>query len=130
MNAIVNLGNPRKEMTVVADAVLERQSTKSLKLTGIEVYQGDSFQLTSPAYGAGMTLDCLEEMTMSGMIGDEDAIIFVGSMGSLSPRITLSDTVLPNPLGCAYYGFDGVWLEQDRVLLKALRAVLTKRDIE
>jgi hypothetical protein len=126
MNTIVNLGNPSKDMTAVADTVLTSHSYESLKLTGIKVYRKEHLLLTSPAYGAGMTLDCLEEMRMTGLIGSNDAIILVGSMGSLSGKINLEDIVLPNPVGCAYYGFDGVWLEQDAQLLEALRKSLGK----
>jgi purine-nucleoside phosphorylase len=126
MNAIVNLGNPSKDMTAIATSVLPGYSAEVLKLTGIKVYRKDNLLLTSPAYGAGMTLDSLEEMRLKGWIGANDAIILVGSMGSLSAKINLEDIVLPNPVGCAYYGNDGVWLEQDAQLLEALTKSLGK----
>ena len=133
MNAVINLGNPAKDMTLVADNVLGRYSEQRLKLTGVRVYQGDGLLVTSPAYGSGMILDALkemnqEEMNQGPLIGDKDSVIFVGSMGSLNLKIKLGDIVLPNPCGCAYYGFDGVWLEQDAALLKALKVALTNRD--
>lgn len=130
MNAVVNLGNPRKDMSAVAHSVLGEYSSDSLKITGIEVYKKEPVLLTSAAYGAGMTLDCLQEMTMSGLIGPDDAILLVGSMGSLSKDIVLSDVVLPNPSCCAYYGFEGAALEQDQHLLERLKESFAKRRIK
>ncbi|MDX6529695.1 MAG: hypothetical protein QOH41_1985 [Blastocatellia bacterium] len=127
MNAIINLGNPSKDMTAVAETVLKGHSCEALKLTGTKLYRKEHLVITSPAYGAGMTLDCLEEMRMRELIRPNDAIILVGSMGSLGAKINLEDIVLPNPVGCAYYGFDGVWLEQEAQLLEALRKSLGKR---
>jgi len=128
MNAVVNLGNPGKDLTHVAVAALGQYSEQRLKLTGVRVYQRDRLLVTSPAYGSGMILDSLEEMNQKHMIGDKDTIIFVGSMGSLNSNIQLGDIVLPNPCGCAYYGFDGVWLGQDAEMLRALKVALANRD--
>ena len=77
-----------------------------------------------------MTLDCLEEMRMSGLLGPNDELVLVGSMGSLSKDIVLGNVVLPNPCGCAYYGFDGVWLQQDQHLLNRLKEVCADRNIQ
>jgi len=130
MNAVVNLGNPRKDMAAVADSVLGEYSRDSLKITGMEIYSKETVLLTSAAYGAGMTLDSLQEMTMRELIGPGDAILLVGSMGSLSKDIVLNDVVLPNPSCCAYYGFEGAWLEQDRHLLNRLREIFAELGIQ
>jgi len=130
MNAIVNLGNPRKGMRVVADAVLGTYSTDDLKITGVEVYRKGNLLLTSATYGAGMTLDSLEELKIKGLVKVDDSIIFVGSMGSLSEeQISLGDIVIPNPCSCAYYGFDGLWLHPDKNLLTVLRTTLADSGI-
>lgn len=117
-------------MAALANTVVPHTSCESLKLTGIQVYRKEHLLLTSPAYGAGMTLDCLEEMKLRKLIGSGDTLVFVGSMGSLGVEIKLGDIVLPNPAGCAYYGYEGVWLEQDRDVLDGLRHSLAQREIQ
>jgi purine-nucleoside phosphorylase len=126
MKAIVNFGNPRKDMAAVADVVLGAYSRDQLKLTGVEIYRKDDFLLTSPVYGAGMTLDALQEMKLNGTIGFGTPIVFVGSMGSLDDQvISLGDVVIPNPVGCAYYGYDRSWIGPDDNLLDSLKKALT-----
>ena len=128
MRVIVNFGNPRKDMITVANAVLGSYSRDDLKITGVETYQNDDLILTSAAYGAGMTLDLLCELKGLGALGD--AVIFVGSMGSFNEEeITLGDVVIPNPSGCAYYGFDGLWLRQDVHLLAAVERALAESGV-
>ena len=130
MKAIVNFGNPRKDMAAVADVVLGTYSRDQLKLTGVEIYRNDDLVLTSPVYGAGMTLDALQEMKLNGLTGLGTPIIFVGSMGSLNEQaISLGNVVIPNPVGCAYYGYDGSWIRPDDNLLDALRKALTTRGV-
>ncbi len=130
MNAIINLGNPRKNMTVVADAILPIYSHDDLKITGVDIYLADNVLMSSATYGAGMTLDALEELKMMSLIGRGDMIVFVGSMGSLNEqRISLGDVVIPNPCGCAYYGFQGLWLQQDEHLLAAVKKALVAREV-
>jgi purine-nucleoside phosphorylase len=128
MKVIVNFGNPRKDMITVANAVLGSYSRDDLKITGVEIYQNGDLILTSAAYGAGMTLDLLCELKRLLAFGD--AIIFVGSMGSFNEEeITLGDIVIPNPSGCAYYGFDGLWLHQDLQMLASLEKALAENGI-
>ena len=130
MNTIVNFGNPRKDMTVVADAVLGVYSTEDLKITGVEIYRKDNLLLTSAAYGAGMTLDTLAELKSKDLFETGDIIMFVGSMGSLNEeKISLGDVVIPNPAGCAYYGFEGSWLQQDEHVLALLTKALAAGSI-
>ncbi len=130
MNAIVNFGNPRKNMTIIADIVLGTYSRDDLKLTGVEIYQKDNIFLTSAAYGAGMTLDALQEMKINGLLERGSAIVFIGSMGSLNEEeISLGDVVIPNPCGCAYYGFNGSWVRQDERLLAWLTNALAANGV-
>lgn len=131
MNAIINLGNPRKDMIAMADIVLGKYSRDVLGITGVEVYQQDHLLVTSPAYGAGMTRDALVELKKKGLVRAGDAIAFVGSMGSLNEEeISLGDVVIPNPCGCAYYGFNGSWLHQDQQLLTSLTKSLVTRGVD
>jgi purine-nucleoside phosphorylase len=130
MKAIINFGNPRKNMSAVADAVLDVHSSIELKITGVELYQSRDLLLTSAAYGAGMTLDLLSELSISGQLQSGDEIVFVGSMGSLNEAdITLGDVVLPNPVGCAYYGFDEQWHGQDAKLLVSIKTALAQHAV-
>ncbi|HJP95325.1 MAG TPA: hypothetical protein VJ875_25470 [Pyrinomonadaceae bacterium] len=130
MNAIINLGNPRKDMSAIIRSTLGTCSTQALKITGIDVFRANGILITSPTYGAGMTLDALCEMTDRSLIGSDDRALFVGSMGSLSGKIKKGEIVIPDPIGCAYYGFDGMWLEQDEDLLNALSTLLAEGGIE
>ena len=130
MKAIVNFGNPRKDMTTVANTVLGSYSRRDLKITGVEIYQQDNLILTSAAYGAGMTLDLLHELKIEDLLEPNNAVIFVGSMGSFNEEnITLGDVVIPNPAGCAYYGFDGTWLHQDEKLLASVESTLAEHGV-
>jgi hypothetical protein len=130
MKVIVNFGNPRKEMTAVADSVLGRCSREDLKITGVEIYQKNNLILTSAAYGAGMTRDLLCELKIKGLLEPGNAVMFVGSMGSFKEEeITLGDVVIPNPSGCAYYGFDGLWLRQDEHLLASVERTLAESGV-
>jgi hypothetical protein len=130
MKVIVNFGNPRKDMITVADAILGSYSREDLKITGVEIYQKDNLILTSAAYGAGMTLDLLCELKMSGLLELGSAVMFVGSMGSFKEdEITLGDVVIPNPSGCAYYGFDGLWLRQDDQLLISIEKTFAESNV-
>ena len=130
MKVIINFGNPRKNMTTVADTVLGSYQRDELKITGVETYQKDNLILTSAAYGAGMTFDALHELKMKGLLDPGNAVVFVGSMGSLNEeKITLGDVVIPNPSGCAYYGFDGLWLGQDEHLLASIEKALAESGV-
>jgi len=130
MNAIVNFGNPRKDMATVANTVLGRYSREDLKITGVEIYRTHNLLVTSATYGAGMTLDALHELKNNGLVKHGNAVVFVGSMGSLKEEeISLGDVVVPNPAGCAYYGFDGLWLRQDENLLTAIESALGDTNI-
>jgi purine-nucleoside phosphorylase len=127
MKVIVNFGNPRKDMITVADAILGSYSREDLKITGVEIYQKNNLILTSAAYGAGMTLDLLHELKNEGLLERGNAVIFVGSMGSFNEEeISLGDVVIPNPSGCAYYGFDGLWLHQDANMLASVEKALAE----
>jgi purine-nucleoside phosphorylase len=131
LKTIVNLGNPRKDMATIADDVLSTYSVDQLKLTGVETYRTNNIILTSPVYGAGMTLDALEEMKLNGSIGTGTSIVFVGSMGSLDEdKISLEDVVIPNPVGCTYYGYDGTWICQETNLLDSLKRSLTTSNVQ
>lgn len=128
MKAIVNFGNPHKAMATVADATMGTYSRDELKITGVKIYRTDDLLMTSAAYGSGMTLDVLSELKINGLLERGNAVIFVGSMGSLNEHeITLGDVVIPNPSGCAYYGYDGLWLNQDKHLLESLQKALAER---
>lgn len=130
MKAIINFGNPRKDMKFVADAVLSKHSQSQLKITGLETYESNGILLSSAAYGAGMTFDALYELKNTGLIERGDAVIFVGSMGSLcEEEITLGDVVIPHPVCCAYYGFDGLSLWPDRPLLEFVEEALANSGI-
>jgi hypothetical protein len=124
MAAILNLGNPSKDFTPVAEAALGVFEARALKITGARLFRTASIILTSGLYGAGMTLDCLEEMARSGLLRPRDKLILVGSMGSLVNDIELGDVVIPNPCVCAYYGYDGLEVVQDLALLGNLKRAL------
>lgn len=126
MDAIVNLGNPRKEMNPVVRVVVPNQSQRVLKVTGVQLFVGPGLLITSPVYGASMTLDCLEEMKILDTLKAGDSILLIGSMGSLCDEIELADIALPSPCVCAYYGYDNLELHQDGALLTALQGALEK----
>lgn len=126
MNATINLGAPNKNTAAIAEKVLGTYSTRILKITGVTVFQGCNLLLTSSCYGAGMTLDCLEELRQIGLLTQGDATILVGSMGALTSNIRLGDIVLPEPVLCAYYGYRGQELHQDGALMGNLSAQLAK----
>ena len=128
MDAVFNLGNPRKQSfrSVLAEA-FPNADESMLPITGVGLFCSDSMALTSPAYGVGMVLDALTEMEFKHIINPGDHLVFVGSMGSFSPRINMGDLVAPNPCLCAYFGFDGIELRQDNSVLAAIRATLRKQ---
>jgi len=128
MDAVINLGNPRKESfrSVLAE-VFPNADESMLSITGVDLFCSDSMALTSPAYGVGMTLDTLPAMELKRIITRGDHLVFVGSMGSFSPRINMGDLVSPNPCLCAYFGFNGIEPRQDDSVLAAIRSTLRKQ---
>lgn len=126
MNAIINLGNPNKEMNPVVRVVLPNHYQKVLKIAGVRLFVGRDLLITSPVYGAGMILDCLEEMKIQDILRAGDSILLVGSMGSFCDEIQLGDIVLPNPCVCAYYGYESLELHQDVSFLTGLQAALNQ----
>src|SRR5438270_11482113 len=115
MNLIVNLGIPTKCLYGVIQALLSSPSAKKLKISGAEISFDKTLQITSPVYGAGQTLDCLEELHLGGGINSGDQMILVGSMGSISATgIALDDIVAPETVSCAYYGFSKKRLKPDQ----------------
>lgn len=119
MHAIINLGNPSKDFSRLAEIILKHPQRTNLKITGIPIFSSSEFLLTGAGYGAGMILDCLEELRLEGMIGPGARLVLVGSMGSLSNDILLGDVVIPEPCLCAYYGFEGQELYQAPEMRKA-----------
>jgi purine-nucleoside phosphorylase len=126
MDVILNLGNPAKEVSSILNVLLPSCSKRVLKLTGAQVFLGPNIAVTSAVYGAGMTLDCLEEMKLEGTFQAGDSLMLVGSMGSLCEEIQLGDIVVPECCVCAYYGFKGIELFPHGELLRLLRASLEK----
>jgi hypothetical protein len=122
MNAIVNLGNPLKDMSGATSVATS--TCRSLTITGVQVFSSAGLLLTSPVYGAGMILDCLEELWTSKLLSPSSSVILIGSMGSLTDRISLGEIVFPNPSLCQYYGYAGRELHQDESLMEALKAGL------
>jgi purine-nucleoside phosphorylase len=129
VNAIINLGNPLKDFSGVAAGVIGNAVPRRLRITGVTAFSTSGVVLTSPAYGAGMTLDCLEELCDANLIDSGESLIFVGSMGSLWEGIRQADVVLPEPCLCAYYGFEGRELHQDPDLYNTVRLLLQEAKI-
>jgi hypothetical protein len=82
--ARVRLRESSQRHETVANAVLGNYSSEDLKITGVEINQKDDLILTSAAYGAGMTLDLLCELKTKELLELQDAVMFVGSMGSFN----------------------------------------------
>ena len=129
MDTVLNLGMPSKDLCHTFELIQPVSPKIRLKITGVEVHIGLNIQMTSPVYGAGMTLDCLEEMLRNGFLAAHDKVVMVGSMGSLNETIRIGDVVLPNPSRCAYYGYQEHELVQNPGLLSALQAELTEDGI-
>lgn len=126
MDALVNLGASNKDFASIATLVLSSYSTTKLKITGASVFVGSRELMTTACYGAGMTLDCLEELYRMGLIEEGDHVVLIGSMGSLTSDVSLGQIVLPNPVLCAYYGYEGLEHHQDIQLMELLSNELRK----
>ncbi|MBR9692124.1 nucleoside phosphorylase [Candidatus Woesearchaeota archaeon] len=129
MKTIFNFGDPHKDFTPIADAVLKEYKIEHIPITNNRLFYNEDLQIVDAAYGSGPVLDSLTMMKNMGKLEEGDEVLFLGSMGSLSKDIKLEEYVVPSELYCAHFGNEGKILVPDKALLGRLEKALKDSNV-
>jgi purine-nucleoside phosphorylase len=130
MNTIFNFGDPHKDFRPVADMFLGQYQTEYLPITNNRIFHVPELQIVDAAYGPSMVLDSLTMMKQTGKLKQQDGVLFLGSMGSLSQNICLGDLVVPVEMHCTYFGFDNLLVYPDSEMYSKLCSLMQELGID
>jgi len=130
MKTIFNFGDMHKNFEHIAKKILGKYKTYQIPITNNKAFYNDNIQIIDACYGPSTVLDSLSMLKIMGKIKEDDKIVFVGSMGSLTNKIDLNDIAIPTEICCNYFGYNRKVLNPSQDILGKLIAVLNKQKIE